>query len=146
MVRFHDHDRRSTFILMTNIVFDDVIFHSFGIYCLNLFVYATPVGPPPGPTRNHNVDILKLNPFVCCNYIADASRYQSNLLIKCAEHNLEYRETLLEKAKLIEKKQNTYSDRNEYVKVLKTVDSIFFEIEKHLKSHGKFANLKLFLT
>lgn len=74
--------------------------------------------------------------------ITETTKYQSELLRKCAEYNLEYREALIQKAKIIEKKQSQLSDREEFEKILNSIDLILNQIENHLELHSMFFILK----
>lgn len=57
-------------------------------------------------------------------------------MLKHAEHNLKFRELLLQKADAVSKKRDSILNREEYLKWLEQVDSVLSEIEVELASHN----------
>lgn len=68
-------------------------------------------------------------------FILVSEANQSKYMRKYAEINPEFRDTLLQRAELVNQKHNSIINREEYLKRLDQVDSVLTEVESELVSH-----------
>ncbi|XP_046397159.1 ganglioside-induced differentiation-associated protein 1 isoform X2 [Ischnura elegans] len=87
------------------------------------------------PELCHNPKPPFIKPVRKLMMAADENSCQK--LKECAEKNPEHKAVLLQKAEFQEQKHKIVTSKEEYVKVLNTVDSVLTEVETELGSHDQ---------